>query len=690
VGPDAYRDWAELPRIKIGARTYMRSTYDRAGGNEGADASHFLREEAPDRNVVLDVAGQGYLYFARANHWHGSPWHYTVDGNDNVVRESSTATPTTPVADSKFEPASAFPSPLALTWSVTKGADLSWVPIPFSNALTLAYERTHYGTGYFIYQMYPDRAPNLSRPISSFSLEAPDPEIGKLFARAGENLAPETADTRAATVDLPAGGSVELFDSSGARTVRALVLRASREQSSALSQVRLRITWDGQAMPSVDAPLPLFFGAGSLYNRTGSEWLVKALLEGIRFTPADVELSTYFPMPFFSRARIELVGGETPVSGLRAEIRTVQNDARPGTVGYFHATYVDHQVPAIGKDLVVLDTTAMEGGGDFCGTFNGMSFVFSDRAELSTLEGDPRFFFDDSESPQAQGTGTEEWGGGGDYWGGQTMTLPLAGHPVGAPSAAEAQSAEDMVESAYRLLVADAMPFGKNARIQLEHGGTNESTEHYQSVAYWYGLPGACLVKSDAVDIGDAKDEQAHAYVSPDASPVESVRSRYELGVDHAGGFEVTAETTETGRHTTGTTELRVHLDPHNVGALLRRKLDYSYPDQRADVFVADDRDGAPFEAAGTWYLAGGSSIVYSNPPGETDPPAPQIETSDRRLRDDEFLVPAELTEGRSSIRLRMTFRPTSRPLVPGGVVPPQAFSELGYTVYSWVLPNPH
>jgi hypothetical protein len=261
---------------------------------------------------------------------------------------------------------------------------------------------------------------------------------------------------------------------------------------------------------------------------------------------------------------------------------------------------------------------------------------------------------------------------------------------VGAPSAAEAQSAEDMVESAYRLLVADAMPFGKNARIQLEHGGTNESTEHYQSVAYWYGLPGACLVKSDTIDIGDVGDEKAHAYVSPDASPVESVRSRYELGVDHAGGFEVTAETTETGRHTTGTTELRVHLDPHNVGALLRRKLDYSYPDQRADVFVADDRDGAPFEAAGTWYLAGGSSIVYSNPPGETDPPAPQIETSDRRLRDDEFLVPAELTEGRSSIRLRMTFRPTSRPLVPGGVVPPQAFSELGYTVYSWVLPNPH
>jgi len=34
----------------------------------------------------------------------------------------------------------------------------------------------------------------------------------------------------------------------------------------------------------------------------------------------------------------------------------------------------------------------------------------------STRSKDPRFFFDDSQTPQAYGTGTEEWGGGGDYW----------------------------------------------------------------------------------------------------------------------------------------------------------------------------------------------------------------------------------------------------------------------------------
>src|SRR2546423_13128655 len=90
---DAYRQWDRWPQQRIGLRAYMRSTYDRRGGNEAADASHFLYQLGEDRNVTLDVAGPGILYFARYNHWHGSPWHYEVDGTDTVVQETSTADP---------------------------------------------------------------------------------------------------------------------------------------------------------------------------------------------------------------------------------------------------------------------------------------------------------------------------------------------------------------------------------------------------------------------------------------------------------------------------------------------------------------------------------------------------------------------------------------------------------------------
>src|ERR1035437_6085465 len=65
VGLDAYRLWDRWPYQRIGVRAYMRSTYDRAGGNERADASHFLYQLGEDRNVTLDVEGPGQLYFVR-------------------------------------------------------------------------------------------------------------------------------------------------------------------------------------------------------------------------------------------------------------------------------------------------------------------------------------------------------------------------------------------------------------------------------------------------------------------------------------------------------------------------------------------------------------------------------------------------------------------------------------------------
>src|SRR6266700_4557700 len=172
VGLDAYRLWERWPAQRLGARAYLRSTYDRRGGNEGADASHFLYQLAEDRNFTLDIQGPGVLYFARYNHWHGSPWHYEVDGVDHLVQETSTADPNHPAADSVFLLEKMFPSPLTCTWALTKGADLSWVPIPFEKSFRMAYSRTHYGTGYYIYHQYMPGA-KLSRPIRSWDTRAP-------------------------------------------------------------------------------------------------------------------------------------------------------------------------------------------------------------------------------------------------------------------------------------------------------------------------------------------------------------------------------------------------------------------------------------------------------------------------------------------------------------------------------------
>ncbi len=289
VGLDAYRMWERWPYQRIGVRAYMRSTYDRRGNNEGADASHFLYQLADDYNVALDVEGPGILYFARYNHWHGSPWHYEVDHIDHVVQETSTANPLHPVEYSTFEPARLFPTPLTFTWSETKGADLMWVPIGFEKSFRMAYSRTFYGTGYYIYHQFVAGTP-FSRPVKSWDAKTPpDKDVQDLLNRAGSDLAPQagTAGVREqhGQIDVPASGTVALGTTlRGPAMLRALEFSVSHEQALAFSGVRLQIRWDDRADASIDAPIALFYGAGVLYNRDNREYLVKGFPMVIRST----------------------------------------------------------------------------------------------------------------------------------------------------------------------------------------------------------------------------------------------------------------------------------------------------------------------------------------------------------------------------------------------------------------------
>jgi hypothetical protein len=708
VGLDAYRQWDRWPYQRIGVRAYMRSTYDRRGGNEGADASHFLYQLADDYNVTLDIAGPGVLYFARFNHWHGSPWHFNVDGSDHIVQESSTADPLHPVTDSVFLPENFFPAPLNWTWAKTRGADLIWTPIPFEQSFQMAYSRTHYGTGYYIYQQFV-RGTKLSQPVRGWSTnDIPTQDVLDLVGRAGTDLFPKSSNElgyplgtifQNGSLSVPANGKAS-FDKEtrSPLMLRALDFTVSRAQALDFGRMRIRLAWDNLPEASVDAPVALFFGAGTLYNRDDREYLVKSFPMVIRFdtyNTNEVHLSCYFPMPFFKLMHVELVGnGSNAVDNIQFKARYLPCDASKNQVGYFHATYKDHPHPVPGKDLVLLDTRKTEGGGDWSGSFVGTSFIFTHSNHLGTLEGDPRFFFDDSRTPQGQGTGTEEWGGGGDYWGGQNMTLPFAGHPVGARKLSVAKNDEDKIHSAYRFLLADLMPFGKNAVIQLEHGGENQSTEHYETVTYWYGINSPSLVKTDSLQISDAASEHAHHYESTNASEPYEITSRYEWGVDSIKGKEIYPAETDRGRKTTGTSEFTLKLNPKNFGLLLRRKLDYSFPNQRAEVYISHATRNtqrlseSDWKLAGIWYLAGANTCVYSNPKGELGATEHIVETSNRRFRDDEFLVPRDLTQGRSAVRVRVKFTPVKTPLFPGQPLPELAWSEIRYDAYCFVMPR--
>jgi hypothetical protein len=243
------------------------------------------------------------------------------------------------------------------------------------------------------------------------------------------------------------------------------------------------------------------------------------------------------------------------------------------------------------------------------------------------------------------------------------------------------------------------MPFGRNALIQLERGGEDQSDQHYQTIAYWYGLPGTSLIKTDELAVGDLTSESLHQYLSPDGSAPYELSSRYEWGPDTRSGTELFPATTDKGRVTKTTTEFTLQINPKNLGVMLRRKLDYAYPNQRAEILIRDsDHPGSRWRSAGFWYTAGSNTDVFSN--GDTHsgsnnyinreigPTEHIVQTSNRRFRDDEFLLPSALTKGRSAIRVGVRFTPVERPLYPGHPIPELAWSEMRYTAYSIVMPH--
>ena len=115
--------WDRWPYQRIGARAYMRSTYDRAGGNERADASHFLYQLADDFNVTLDVEGPGHPLLRPLQPLARQP--LALRGGrqgPHGAAKPARPIPMHPAPNSVFLPRELFPRPLAWTWADTKGA----------------------------------------------------------------------------------------------------------------------------------------------------------------------------------------------------------------------------------------------------------------------------------------------------------------------------------------------------------------------------------------------------------------------------------------------------------------------------------------------------------------------------------------------------------------------------------------
>ena len=273
------------------------------------------------------------------------------------------------------------------------------------------------------------------------------------------------------------GETLTLLDETGPGEISHVWITIADDERFHLKKLLLRIYWDQENAPSVEAPVGDFFGLG-----LGEYHLYQSLPLAVG---GDKALNCFFPMPFEKRARITL----TNEGKQRAEAVYWNIDLRayrlalPAETLYFHAQYRQatpnkafpgNRVNLDGKDNYVW--VDAEGRGHFA----GITMSVIENQDGWWGEGDDMFFVDGEKLPSINGTGSEDYFLGAWDFGGKAFSYQLFGAPV---VGAELQGGR---WSVYRFHLDSPIPFTKSLRASIEHGHANDRGDNFYSVAYWY------------------------------------------------------------------------------------------------------------------------------------------------------------------------------------------------------------
>ena len=258
----------------------------------------------------------------------------------------------------------------------------------------------------------------------------------------------------------------------------------------------MRIYWDEEKEPSVEAPVGAFFGMA---------WNEYAPLNSLAMTvnPGSA-FNSYWKMPFRRKCKItmENINDAEPMR-LYYQIDYTLTEVGEDE-GYFHAQY-RRSNPNTGSLHTIID--GVKGKGQYVGTY--MALGVNNNGWWG--EGEIKFFMDgDKDFATIVGTGTEDYfcgsynfDRGGKY---VEYTTPYAGlHQVIRPDGAyKAQQRFGM----YRWHIQDPVRFDKDLKVTIQdlgwrHGG-RYLPQHSDiiTVAYWYQRePHARFPKLPARDV---------------------------------------------------------------------------------------------------------------------------------------------------------------------------------------------
>lgn len=280
-----------------------------------------------------------------------------------------------------------------------------------------------------------------------------------------------------------------------------------------LKKMVLRMYWDDEDSPSVEAPIGDFFGLG----------LGKYIMYESKYTSVGSQkaLNAKFAMPFKKKAKITITNeGEQAVNAFYYNIDWEKHKSLPAETMYFHAQY-RQQTPTDGwtnewpNNYVpkINDHKNVDGIGNYvmmeatgAGNYIGATHSIIQNQGDWWGEGDEMMYIDGAKDAQIKGTGAEDYYLGAWCYGGcginpfggtkPTFAYQTYGNPQ---NGGDNKGAEWTV---YRFHDNSPIPFKKSFKMTIEHGHANHRSDNYYTVAYWYqtephaAFPGLSPVKS--------------------------------------------------------------------------------------------------------------------------------------------------------------------------------------------------
>ena len=249
----------------------------------------------------------------------------------------------------------------------------------------------------------------------------------------------------------------------------------------------MRIYWDNEEFPSVEAPISAFFGCAYDENFKDRDGNYIVLNSAKILTAPGRGFNSYWEMPFAKHCRITMENRgkkeETlyyMISGWYGEI--------PQDAGYFHAAYRQEHPVTKGRAYTIID--GIEGRGCFAGLtlatgMNGNNTCW--------VEGEAKMYIDDDQYPSMNYTGTEDYFCGSYGFGNdiilnryQTFSGMYTGLFAIMGDNREFYNGQQRF-LLYRFHEKDPVYFSKNFKMTIDNlGWTGPRYDDYTSVAYWY------------------------------------------------------------------------------------------------------------------------------------------------------------------------------------------------------------